>query len=193
MSDKGNVIADMNKKIGEDLGVEVEVTEVSNNKPSTKGAQNRKAYLKKKNERENKAITKARLSAADAVQVGDSVLDILNSLLSPKAIDADAVVAAVEAIRAEKRDYEQINTDGKLINMFFDSCTANGDYEAVDGDNIVILEDAEMRKFGQENNLRQKSIFLNRPLCVKVLRVEGKRVYVTPAGSTEYALKHSTK
>lgn len=190
MADKKDILASMNKKIGEDLGVEVEVAEVGKKPRSNSNEESRKAYFKKKNEKENRDITKARLSAADSIQTGDSVLDILNSLLSPKAIDVDAVVAT---IKAENRDYNRLLEEGKLINMLFDSYNTEGDYEAIDGDWVVILENAEMLKYGQENTLRQKSIFLNRTLCVKVLRVEEKRAYVTPAGSTEHALKHSTK
>lgn len=173
------VIEQMNQKIGEDLGVEIQIEQVGTGKSDSK-----KKYFQKMNQKEKKNITKAR---AASVRSGDSILDIMNKELSVKAADSGEVIAE------EKQNYEEILRTNKLITVTFGSYDAKGNYEAVDGDKLIILEDAEMRKYGQENSFKQKTIFLNRPICVKVLRIDGNCVYVTPAGSTEYALKHSTK
>lgn len=178
---KDNLIKEMNKKIGDDLGVEVLVERV----PS-KNEKARKSYFKGKNIAERKEITKA-IGRAVSGDGSSSVLDILNQGIANKQVPQFG-----ESVR-EDRNYEELMEKSEFINLKFSTYGADGNYEVVDGDKLIILEDAEMRKFGQDNTYKQKAVFLNREICVKVLRVDGNKVYVTPAGSTEYALKHSTK
>lgn len=171
---KTSVIKEMNQAISQDVGVEV------------KTSKKRSEYFKKKNEEEVRAITKAR-----AVALGENgLLDILNKGVCDS-ISWEQVKERSGALY--NYDYEACLRDNKFINIVFSTYGVDGNYEIRDGKMTVVLEDEEMKKYGQENTYRQKAIFLNRVVCVKVARIEGNRVYVTPAGSTEQALRYSTK
>lgn len=183
-----NVIKEMNKKIGEDLGVDVVVEVIDTTKKmNSKSTEKRKAFFKEKNIKENRFITKA---MGNAQAGADNVLELLNNSIMSK---QDMGQGTVPAVSAEPKNYREIMEGNKYINIEFSTYNPDGNYETVDGENLIILENSEMQKYGQSNTYKQKAIFLNREVCVKVIRIEGNCVYVTPAGSTEYALKNSTK
>lgn len=166
------VIEEMNQKISSDLGVE-DKTKKKNK------------YYGKLNKEERIKITRARTAA---LEKEGSVLDFLN-----EEIRADEMRDKSQEMVESQQNYEECLEQNKYLNIVFSTYDVNGNYEARDGKKTVILENEEMKKYGQENTYKQKAIFLNRRVCVKVKCIDGDKVYVVPAGSTEQALRVSTK
>lgn len=125
-------------------------------------------------------------------RMNGSVLDFYNARIAAD-IGKEEIAVSGTLQEEEKVCYEKALISKEVFKVVFSSCNTKGDYEKIDGDKIVILEDEEIRVFGKVNNIKEQTILLNIPVDVRVKSIEGNKVYLVPAAKTEKRIENDIR